>query len=232
MSTKIPPGATEHLRRLAEAGHEIPTDPAELEFLRRLEEQGVWLKVPIGFAPDGTALPDSPASLAVGMRMLADMCRMCRSDVTWDDVEQFRDRASKLREADPTLPELPPLPATEAVRPAWRALLEWSEGAAGASCSFSDDYTSADWFGTRYTFAKGNQAASVRVLAEAFQSGGHSLSQETIRERIGSNADKFDLRKVFRSKGRNGGYKQHPAWGTMIRQDGKGAYRLAPPESA
>ena len=94
----------------------------------------------------------------------------------------------------------------------------------------SPDFTSVDWFGTRYTFAKGNQAESVRVLWEAWASGGHSLSQETIGDRIGSTAARFELSKVFRRKTTDGGYEPHPAWGTMIQQDSKGSYRLAPPE--
>jgi len=96
----------------------------------------------------------------------------------------------------------------------------------------SPDFTSVDWFGTRYTFAKGNQAESVRVLWEAWASGGHSLSQETIGDRIGSTAARFELSKVFRRKTADGGYEPHPAWGTMIQQDSKGSYRLVPPKSA
>ena len=96
----------------------------------------------------------------------------------------------------------------------------------------SPDFTSVDWFGTRYTFAKGNQAESVRVLWEAWASGGHSLSQETIGNRIGSTAGRFELAKVFRRRAAGGGYEPHPAWGTMIRSDSKGSYRLTPPESA
>lgn len=95
----------------------------------------------------------------------------------------------------------------------------------------SPDFTSVDWFGTRYTFAKGNQAESICMLWAAWEGGGHSLSQETIGERIGSAARHFELAKTFRRK-KPGGYEPHPAWGTMIQQDSKGSYRLAPPESA
>ena len=96
-------------------------------------------------------------------------------------------------------------------------------------CSHSPDFTSVVWFGTRYSFGKGNQAEAVRVLWEAWENGGHSLSQELIGERTGSAAARFELRKVFRSRKPDGSYEPHPAWGTMIVPDGKGCYRLAPP---
>ena len=96
----------------------------------------------------------------------------------------------------------------------------------------SPDFTSVNWFGTRYTFAKGNQAESVRALWGAWEGGGHSLSQETIGSRVGSQTDRFELAKVFRRKAAGGGYQPHPAWGTMIRSDSKGSYRLTPPDSA
>jgi hypothetical protein len=96
----------------------------------------------------------------------------------------------------------------------------------------SPDFTSVDWFGARYAFAKGNQAESVRVLWDAWEGGGHSLSQETIADRIGSNANRFQLAKVFRRRKPGGGYEPHPAWGTMIQRDSKGSCRLAPPESS
>ena len=94
----------------------------------------------------------------------------------------------------------------------------------------SSDFTSVNWFGTRYAFSKGNQARSVKVLWEAWAEGGHGLSQETIGERIDSNADRFEMRKTFRRVGGDG-EEIHPAWGTMIQRDGKGCCRLVPPES-
>jgi hypothetical protein len=99
--------------------------------------------------------------------------------------------------------------------------------------SHSEDFTSSVWGTARYTFTKGQQAESVRVLWEAWEKGGHSLSQETIAAKIGSDAKRsFVLSKVFRKKKPGGGYEKHPAWGTMIQQDGKGSYRLVPPESS
>lgn len=96
----------------------------------------------------------------------------------------------------------------------------------------SPDFSSVDWFGKRYTFSKGNQAQAVRVLWEAWEQGEHSLSQETIGEQIESSADRFELRTTFRRrKSKSSGFELHPAWGTMINQDGKGKYRLARPKS-
>jgi hypothetical protein len=96
----------------------------------------------------------------------------------------------------------------------------------------SYEFTSVDWYGTRYKFSKGNQAQTVRVLWEIWEHGEHSLSQETIGERIDSSADRFEMRKTFRQRKSDGrGYVPHPAWGTMIQDDGKGCYRLARPKS-
>ena len=95
----------------------------------------------------------------------------------------------------------------------------------------SEDFTSVEWFGTRYSFSKGNQAQAVRVLWEAWAQGEHSLSQESIGERIKSSADRFEMRKTFRQRKAEGkGYEAHPAWGTMIKQYGKGCFRLACPK--
>ena len=96
--------------------------------------------------------------------------------------------------------------------------------------SHSPDFTSANWYGTRYTFAKGDQAETIRVLWEAWEAGGHSLSQESIGEKICSKADRFELRKVFRTRQEDGGYSPHPAWGTMIRQSTKGSYCFEKPK--
>ncbi len=97
--------------------------------------------------------------------------------------------------------------------------------------SHSSDFTTVNWFGERFVFAKGNQAQAVRVLWEAWEQGGHALSQETIGERIKSSAARFELRKAFRRRA-NGKTDQHPAWGTMIQPNGKGCYKLAGAKSA
>lgn len=101
---------------------------------------------------------------------------------------------------------------------------------AGEFPTHSSDFTSVNWFGTRYRFSKGNQAESVRVLWEAWEAGEFSLSQETIGEEIGSHATRFELRKTFRQRKVEGrGFESHPAWGTMIQSVGKGCYRLVKP---
>ncbi|MHB1157675.1 MAG: hypothetical protein ACYC26_12680 [Phycisphaerales bacterium] len=89
----------------------------------------------------------------------------------------------------------------------------------------SEDFTSVEWFGTRYDFAKGNQAESVRVLWTEWEKGGHSLSEKTIGEKIESSAEHFRLVHVFRSKDN----KMHSAWGTMIVSSGKGVFSLNSP---
>ncbi len=96
------------------------------------------------------------------------------------------------------------------------------------SPTHSADFTSVDWFGTSYTFTKGNQAETVRVLWEEYKRGGGSLGQGTIREKLNA-ADSFTLRKLFRHRKADGTYQKHPAWGTMIRQTSKGVYGLVSP---
>lgn len=96
----------------------------------------------------------------------------------------------------------------------------------------SGDFTSVNWFGTHYDFAKGNQAETVRVLWEACDGGKqqHSLSQKTIGNLVSPNIERFKLKEVFRRKRKSGGYEMHPAWGTMIQKVSKGCYGLVRPE--
>ncbi len=95
--------------------------------------------------------------------------------------------------------------------------------------SHAEGFTSVRWFGTDYDFSNGLQSAAVRILWEAWKNGGHSVTQETIRQRSGSTARPFSLRRVFRNRLPNGKYEPHPAWGTMIQPTGKGCFKLAPP---
>lgn len=104
---------------------------------------------------------------------------------------------------------------------------------AKAECSHSPDFSSVVWFGTRHSFAKGNQACVVGALWEAWESGKHSLSIETLVDKAGSNDKRFQLAKVFRRKREDGeGYVKHPALGTMIQGDTKGCYRLVAPDES
>lgn len=66
--------------------------------------------------------------------------------------------------------------------------------------SHSDDFTSVCWFGKRYQFTMGQQAAAVRALWEAWATGGHSLSELTIGEKVDSGNDHFRLIHVFRNR--------------------------------
>ena len=96
--------------------------------------------------------------------------------------------------------------------------------------SHSPDFTSVDWFGIRYEFSKGQAAETVRLLWQAWENGAHSLTLETIAAGVGSDANRFQLSKVFRSrKKEESGYDRHPALGTMIQESTKGAYRLVEP---
>jgi hypothetical protein len=100
-------------------------------------------------------------------------------------------------------------------------------------CSHADDFTSVRWFGVQHDFAKGLQAESIRHLWEAWEQGGHGLSEQTIGEKAGSGSNRFRLYHVFAPYDRTTRKRTaHPAWGTMIRPAGKGRYRLAPPDDA
>lgn len=92
----------------------------------------------------------------------------------------------------------------------------------------SEDFTSINWHGRRYRFAKGIQAQAVKALWEEWQKGGHGLTQETIGTKAGSSSNRFELSKVFRVR-QASKLKPHPAWGTIIVEDGRSCYRLAAP---
>jgi hypothetical protein len=84
------------------------------------------------------------------------------------------------------------------------------------------DFTMVKWFGTEYHFALGVQSSAVRALWAEWEQTGLGLHQETIREAIDAERDNFRMDTPFRN---------HPAWGTMIRRCGDGRYRLAPPDT-
>jgi hypothetical protein len=92
------------------------------------------------------------------------------------------------------------------------------------------DFTSVNWFGTRYTFAAGQQSRAVALLWSEFDKGEFTLSEKTIGEHIGSSADDYELRKTFQLGGK--GRPMHPAWGVMIVRAGRNLYRLARPATA
>jgi hypothetical protein len=80
----------------------------------------------------------------------------------------------------------------------------------------SDDFRSVRWFGQVYEFTT-TQASCVKVLWEHWERGTPTVGQETILEAAGAGGDR--LRDIF-DKGK------HPAWGTMIVEARKGAFRL------
>jgi hypothetical protein len=77
-----------------------------------------------------------------------------------------------------------------------------------------------NWFGTEYHFALGVQSAAVRALWHEWERKGLGLHQQTIGAAVDAARDSFRMDAAFRN---------HPAYGTMIRRCGAGRYRLAPP---
>lgn len=93
----------------------------------------------------------------------------------------------------------------------------------------SEDFTSVTWYGTHYTFTKGLQTESVRILWEAWERGAASLSEKTIGDKAGSGNDRFRLVHVFKPTNKRTGKRvAHPAWDTMIKSVGKGVFALSP----
>ncbi|MEW8437677.1 MAG: hypothetical protein AB2689_05925 [Candidatus Thiodiazotropha taylori] len=79
---------------------------------------------------------------------------------------------------------------------------------------FGSGYRNLVWNGTKYDFTK-KQAEAVEYMHNA----GGPRHQDEILAEINSSQDK--LLQVFRSRG-----KRHPAWGEVIKNDGKGNYWL------
>lgn len=78
----------------------------------------------------------------------------------------------------------------------------------------SPDYRSVHWHGQDYIFTP-TQAAVVRLLWESWEDGNGDVGQETLLEAAGSESKR--LRDLF---------KDHPAWGNVIRSCGKGIFSL------
>lgn len=100
---------------------------------------------------------------------------------------------------------------------------------ASADPSHSADFTSVNWFGEKYTFAKGNQANTVKLLWHEWESGRGCLGQEAIGKKVGFEGLGFRLSHVFRTRTAQNKLMPHPAWGTMIVPMGKGVYGLCAP---
>ncbi len=93
---------------------------------------------------------------------------------------------------------------------------------AESDVAHSTDFRSVRWFGERFTFTT-TQAACVQVLWRNWQQGTPVISEVTVLDDAGSAGDR--LRDVF-DKGK------HPAWGTLIKPAGKGAFCLAEPDES
>lgn len=147
-----------------------------------------------------------------------------------DIPKKVRDALKKLRK-ELQRPFWPPHPGTEE-QDEWKEMLDDAIAALQPPLhpTHSSDFTSVTWFGTAYSFTKGLQAASVKVLWEAWVAGTPNLSQETIGNKAGSANERFRLEHVFRPTTKKKGKREsHPAWGTMIRSVGKGVFALSPP---
>jgi len=86
----------------------------------------------------------------------------------------------------------------------------------------SEDFASVHWFGSDHVFNP-TQAAIVRILWEAWESGTPTLTQETLLK--AADCEDSEIRNLF---------KKHSAWRTMIiRTPGKrGLYQLNAPNPA
>lgn len=91
----------------------------------------------------------------------------------------------------------------------------------------SPDFSTVNWYGTQYRFSKGNQTGVVKALWKAWSSGKHGLNSETIGSTVKPTSDSFSVRDTFRVRRSN---QMHPAWDTMIKSIGKGAFALVPPD--
>lgn len=90
----------------------------------------------------------------------------------------------------------------------------------------ADDFSWIIWNGIKYDFTKGNQSESIRALWNSWEKGmkrdGCGLKEETIAQLVDSQSVDFRLGKVFRN---------HPAWGVVIRPVSKGVFALFSEES-
>jgi hypothetical protein len=97
---------------------------------------------------------------------------------------------------------------------------------ATSPATHSDDYSTVNWYGTRYVFNRRQQAQVVALLWGSEELPFPAIRVGTIRKHLGSAADVFRLGEIFRDSSKG---TKHPAWGTMIQQIGKGLYQLIAP---
>lgn len=79
------------------------------------------------------------------------------------------------------------------------------------------DFSSVVWYGTPYEFTP-RQALAVECLWKAWERGGSVSKGDLLNAARTRKVRIVDL------------FKDHPAWGAMIRWNNSGFYRLAPPE--
>jgi hypothetical protein len=87
-------------------------------------------------------------------------------------------------------------------------------------CTHSPDFSEIDWFGEKQYFAP-TQAAIVKVLWTAWESGCPEVGQQHLLEEAGSRGSR--VRDLF---------KVHPAWGNMILLTERGTVCLRKPPDA
>jgi hypothetical protein len=94
-----------------------------------------------------------------------------------------------------------------------------SESPESKKATHNADFTMVNWFGEEYTFALGVQSSALKALWEEWEKTGLGLHQDTIRNSIDAERDSFRMDTAFRN---------HPAFGRMIKKIGDGKYKLAP----
>jgi hypothetical protein len=173
--------------------------------------------IPAWFVPETRAGPASKHGDAVG-----------HPRVRWQDDREFLDRyywppeqrheqATKLRGAASQLIELlKTFPESALTTPRSKA-----DNRSNPKAVHNADFTMVDWFGTEHHFALGVQSSAVQALWDEWERTGLGLHQETIRRAVDEERDNFRMDAAFRN---------HAAFGTMIRRCGDGRYKLSPPD--
>lgn len=91
-------------------------------------------------------------------------------------------------------------------------------------CAHAPDFTWVVWFGERFNFSVGQQASAVEELWKQWEDSrrrdGCGLADTRLAFLIGAAERNFRLSSVFRD---------HPAYGTVIRRVGKGVHALFKP---
>lgn len=101
------------------------------------------------------------------------------------------------------------------IAPDWPKPAATTSGqAAHPFTSRSSDYTSVEWGGKLFEFKRGNQAAMVKALAEAWP---HTMTPEALFEAAGTNPERPRVDVTFRD---------NPAFGKVIVKENNGAYRI------